>query len=136
MMSLSANQVEPPGQAPSSTQPLPDPQPRHPLRREGAFRIEPLTPAEQALEDAMNRSDSPPASESVLGKRTHGEDEVDNGDGNTDPDEDASSRESQPPSISNVTATTLRYASKKKLRPEQRDEVEVFLSVSFIVDQL
>jgi hypothetical protein len=84
----------------------PDAQPRRPLRREGAFRIEPLTPAEQALEDAMNRLSSPPP-EPVLGKRTHNEDEADNGDDNTEPDEDASNRESQPPSISNVTATTL-----------------------------
>ncbi|KJA14234.1 hypothetical protein HYPSUDRAFT_208899 [Hypholoma sublateritium FD-334 SS-4] len=30
--------------------------------------------------------------------------------------------------MSNLTAATLRYATKKKLRPEQRDEVEAFFS--------
>jgi hypothetical protein len=133
--SLPATQVGPAaielpsGQPPSSNQLLPSSQPCRPLHREGAFRIELLTPSEQALEDAMNRPSSPPP-QSVLGKRTHDGDGADNDDIDTEPDKDAPSRESQPPSISNVIATSLRYASKKKLCPEQRGEVEVFLSVS------
>jgi hypothetical protein len=119
--------------------PLNSSQPRHPIQREGAFRIERLTEVEQALEDAMNRSSSPPP-EDVLGKRTREEGEP--GDGNdTEPDEEGTSRtsergtptarsQSSQPSISNITASTLRYASKKKLRPEQRDELDTFLLVS------
>jgi hypothetical protein len=38
--------------------------------------------------------------------------------------------------ISNVTGSTQRYASKKKLRPKQHDEVDAFLLVSAIIDML
>lgn len=104
-----------------------------PLQREGAFRFETLTPEEMALEDAMNRSSPPPQ---ILGKRTHN-DEGDEGD-TTEPDEDSprngeqDSLASSKPSISNVTISSQRYASKKKLRPEQRDELDAFLLVSFL----
>ena len=82
-----------------------------------------VSPVEQALQDAMLRSSPPP--EQVLGKRTH--DEQDGGD--TEPDED-SSVAALAPSLSNVTSASLRYATHKKLRPEQRDELEAFLQVS------
>lgn len=42
--------------------------PPHPLRREGAFCFQGLTPAEQAMEEAMMAPSSPPLPESVLGK--------------------------------------------------------------------
>jgi hypothetical protein len=121
-----------PGQLPPSLQPPPGSQPRRPPHREGAFRFENLTPAEQALEDAMNRVSSPPP-KSVLGKQTHDENEGDHGGGDTELDKDASTTQPQPPTISNLTAATLRYASKKKLRPEQRGDLEAFLLVSFVI---
>lgn len=101
-------------------------QPRRPLQREGAMIL--LSPAEQALEDAMLRSS--PTPEAVLGKRTRREsDDTDSGN-----ERDATPPPTQPqssiPSISNVTAAALRYAAHKKLRPEQRNELEAFLLVS------
>ena len=131
------NILLPPGQPSPSSQPPPGSQPRRPIRREGAVIFDSLTEAEQALEDAMNRLSSPPP-EPVLGKRTR---EGEPGDGNnsdTEPDgegdlQGASAALPELPSISNVTAATLRYASKKKLRPDQRVEVEAFLLVSFFI---
>lgn len=73
----------------------------------------------------MLRSSPPP--EQVVGKRTRQED--DDGGIDTEPDEDSPStyQQSLPPSVSNVADATRRYALKKKLRPEQRDEVDAFL---------
>ena len=120
----------PPPQTPPWSQPPLSSRPHRPLRREGAVIFDHLTQAEQAMEDAMLRSSSP-APEPVLGKRTCEEDEQ------TEPDEDATStpRQSQlpPPSISNVIASTLQYALKKKLRPEQHDEMDAFLLVSSFI---
>jgi len=87
-----------------------------------------LSPAEQALQDALLRCSPPP--EPVLGKRPHQED--DNG---SDGNEDTSTLppmqpQTSLPSISNVTAVALEYATHKKLHPEQRDELETFLLVS------
>ena len=103
------------------SQPVSTPQARRSLQREGAMIL--LSPVEQALQDAMLRSSPPP--EQALGKRTH--DEQDGGD--TEPDED-SSVAALAPSLSNVASASLRYATHKKLRPEQRDELEAFLQVS------
>ncbi len=89
-----------------------------------------LTPAERALEIAMSRSSPPP--EQVLGKRTHEQNDEQEG-GDTEPEEETSATpqaRSLAPSLSNVTAVTLRYATYKKLRAEQRDELEAFLQVS------
>ncbi|KAF8952144.1 hypothetical protein BDZ97DRAFT_1880774 [Flammula alnicola] len=108
-----------------ASQPLSTSQVRRPLQREGAIIL--LSPAEQALEDAMSRSSPPP--EQVLGKRTHEQDDEQEG-GDTEPEEGTSATaqaQSLPPSLSNVTAATLRYATYKKLRTEQRDELEAFL---------
>ena len=108
-------------------QPISSSQPHRPLRREGATIF--LSAAEQAMEDAMMRSS--PTPEPVLGKRTRLADDLTDGN-DTEPDNGSPST-TQPqslPSISNVAAATLRYASKKKLRPEQRDEVDAFLLVS------
>jgi hypothetical protein len=105
----------------------PIPSSHRPLRREGANIF--LSPAEQAMEDAMMRSS--PTPEPVLGKRTRRVDGPTDGN-DTEPDNESPST-TQPeslPSISNVAAATLRYAAKKKLRPEQRDEVDGFLLVS------
>jgi hypothetical protein len=98
-----------------------------PLRREGATFF--LSRAEQALEESMMSTSPPP--ESVLGKRTRGPGDTTDGN-DTEPDNGSpSTTEPQPlPSISNVAAATLRYALKKKLRPEQREEVDAFLLVS------
>lgn len=89
------------------------------------------------MEDAMLRSSPPP--EITLGKRARQGDGDDrrNQDGtDTDPEETPTSsttpRHSSLPSLSNVTAATLRYASKKKLRPDQRDEVDAFLLVCIV----
>jgi len=102
-----------------------------PVQREGAIYI--LTPAEQAVENAMLRSSPPP--EQVLGKRTHEQDDEQEG-GDTEPEEGTSATpqaRSLVPSLSNVTAATLRYATHKKLRAEQRDELEAFLRVSILL---
>lgn len=102
-----------------------------PVQREGAIYI--LTPAEQALENSMLRSSPPP--EQVLGKRTHEQDDEQEG-GDTEPEEGTSATpqaRSLAPSLGNVTAATLRYATYKKLRAEQRDELEGFLRVSILL---
>jgi hypothetical protein len=78
------------------------------------------------MEDAMARASSSP--EPVLGKRSRHP-----ADGNdTEPDSDPPSTTlpQSLPSIGNIAAASLRYATKKKLRPEQRDEVDTFLLVS------
>ncbi len=115
-----------PSDAVESSQPIPNSHSHRPLQREGACYF--LSAAEQAMEDAMLRSSPPP--EPVLGKRTRQED--DDGNIDTEPDEDlpSTSQQSLPPSVSNVADASRRYALKKKLRPEQRDEVDVFLLVS------
>lgn len=105
--------------------PVTAPQPRRPLRREGAVII--LTPEEQLLQDAMLMSSSPPP-KPLLGKRTRDEDGDDEGE--HVPTSPAPQPETSSPSISNLTAVALRYATTKKLRPEQRDEAEAFLLVS------
>lgn len=101
-------------------------QANRPLRREGAVIL--LSTAEQALEDAMLRSSPPP--ESVLGKRSHEQDDEHEA-GDTEPEDVTPSpaTQSPAPSVGNVTAATLRYATCKKLRAEQRDELELFLNV-------
>ena len=77
----------------------------------------------------MLRSSPPP--EQVLGKRTHEQDNEQEG-GDTEPEEgtSATAQAQSLPSLGNVTAATLRYATYKKLRAEQRDELEAFLQVS------
>jgi hypothetical protein len=107
--------------------PISGSQSHRPLRREGATFF--LSQAEQDVEESMMRSSPPP--ESVLGKRTRRLDDTTDGN-DTEPDNGSPSiTEPQPlPSISNVAAATVRYALKKKLRPEQREEVDAFLLVS------
>ena len=122
--------------APSNTSPAGSPTPsrasvpasqaHRPLQREGAIIL--LSPAEQALEDAMLRSSPPP--EQMLGKRTH--EQSDGQEGDTEPEEGTSATAqalSLAPSLGNLTAATLRYATNKKLCAEQRDELEAFLHV-------
>lgn len=108
-------------------------QSHRPLRREGAIIFP--SAAEQALMDAMERSSPPP--EPLLGKRTHdGQDNEQEAGDTTEPDEGGSTTDStraQEPSFGNITVATLRYASHKKLRSEQRDEVEAFLQVSIFI---
>jgi len=131
-----AAQVGPASSQPHTPPRQPLPNVPRPLRREGAFCFQGLTPAEQAMEEAMMASSSPPP-ESVLGKRRRSVGEpVDGGD--TEPDEQGLSTtrpQSELPSITNVAATVLRYATTKKLRPEQRDEVDAFLLVSIVLLQ-
>ena len=109
---------------PQASQMISAPLPRPPLRREGAIIL--LSAAEQAMEDAMLRSS--PTPEPVLGKRTHNSPDGDD----TEPDDEPTTTQSDSslPLSSNVAAATVRYAAKKKLRPEQRDEVDAFLLVS------
>lgn len=100
-----------------------------PLQREGAQYF--VSEAEQALEEAMMRSSPPP--EPLLGKRVRDDDQPGDDDHDTEPDEEGSSTTHPQlliPSMSNLTAATLRYASKKKLRADQHDEVKAFFSVS------
>jgi hypothetical protein len=89
------------------------------------------------MEDAMLQSSSPPP-ESVLGKRTHREGEPGHGSDTELDEEGSSTTQSQPapPSIRNVTGLVQQFVSKKKLRPEQRDEVDTFLLVSDLIDVL
>jgi len=108
---------------PQTSLPIPDSYTRRPLQRDGARYF--LSAAEQAMEDAMLRSSPPP--ETLLGKRTR--QGGDDGNIDTEPDEDPPSTPQQP-SVSNVADASRRYALKKKLRPEQRDEVDAFLLVS------
>lgn len=107
-----------------SSQPVSTSQGRHPLRREGAVIF--LSPSEQALQDAMLRSSPPP--EPLLGKRAHEQEDVD-----TEPEEEGTSATGlappPAPSFSNVSVAASRYATHKKLRAEQRDELEAFLQV-------
>jgi len=101
------------------------------LRREGAI-ANILSAQEQALADAMMQSSSP-LPESILGRRSRAEDDIGEP-GDPDPDPDTTPRASaQTASISNIMAIALRYASKKKLRQEQRDEVDIFLTASAFV---
>ena len=88
-----------------------------------------LSAAEQAMADAMARSS--PVPEPVLGKRTYeaGEQTDDDDDEPNDESPSAMQPQSTLPGSTNLAAATLRYAAKKKLRPEQRDEVDAFLLV-------
>jgi hypothetical protein len=120
---------------PASSQPYNTP-PRQPcpLQREGAFCFQGRTAAEQAMEEAMMAMSSPPP-EPVLSKWRRSVNELPDG-GDTEIDGQGSSTtrlQSELPSITNVTATVLRYAAMKKLHPEQRDEVDAFLSVSVVL---
>ncbi len=129
-MSLTPSITESPNplNVPPTTQEFP---PR-PLRREGAAFF--LTVAEQALMDAMDRSSPPP--EPILGKRASRQDTDQDGGDVTEPEEGDSATETARPQESSpnvITAATLRYASRKKLRSEQRDEVEAFLQVSSLM---
>ena len=120
MASPTAQSQQPPVTLPPQSHP-------RPLRREGAQYF--LSAAEEALEAAMMRSSSP-VEESALGKRVREGDESIDHDGSEPDAEPASSQQQQvQPSLGNVISSTLRYAARKKLRPEQRDEVEAFLSV-------
>ncbi len=69
--------------------------------------------------------------EPALGKRTRdeggAEDNDSTGPGDGKPLPSAAMRPQVQPSLSNVITATLQYAARKKLRPEQRNEVEVFL---------
>ena len=131
---MASTSSTPAGSPDASTAQSQPPQPvstsqRRLLQREGAVYI--LSPAEQALEDAMLRSSPPP--EQVLGKRTHEEDDEEDPDGDTELEEGTSTSaqaQSLAPSLGNITGITLRYATYKKLRAEQRDELEAFLQVS------
>ena len=116
-----------------STAPVPTatalPQVR-PLQREGAVIL--YSAAEQALEGAMLRSSpEPDPSDTLLSKQTR--DPNDTQDGNdTEPDDEGETPTTEPPAFttSNIRAATLRYASQKKLRTDQRGELDVFLQAS------
>lgn len=116
---------------PSAAAPGAPPQPR-PLRREGAMIL--LTREEQDLEEAMNRSSpAPDPSDTmpVIGKRTRDSNGDDQGGDDTEPDDDMPAiPQLTVPTISNITTTTLRYAAQKRLRTEQRGELDYFLQVS------
>ena len=102
-----------------------------PVQREGAIYI--LTSAEQAIENAMLRSS--PLPEQVLGKRTHEQDDEQEG-GDTEPEEGTSATPQARLLVhllSNVTTVTLQYATHKKLHAEQWDELEGFLQVSILL---
>jgi hypothetical protein len=105
------------------------------LHREGAIPNL-LSAAEQTLVDAMRQSSSPPP-ESVLGRRTRDDDDVGANDTGEDldvtPRASAQAMNNSTNIISNVSAMALRYASRKKLRPEQRDELDAFLTVSNLI---
>ncbi|KJA18026.1 hypothetical protein HYPSUDRAFT_205753 [Hypholoma sublateritium FD-334 SS-4] len=103
---------------------VPPTQPR-PLHREGAMFI--LTPEEQALELAMLRS-SPAPETSALGKRTRDDDNEAHDGTDTEPDSEAPlTSQVLAPTSSNVTTASLRYATQKRIRSEQRGELDAFL---------
>ena len=113
---------------------------RRPLQREGACYLpsaaERAMEAERVMEAAMMRSSSPLV-ETALGKRVHEgndleDDDAAESDGEGPPPVEATAPHALP-LLSNLIAATLRYASRKKLRPEQCDEIEGFLSVSTLL---
>lgn len=88
---------------------------------------------EQALEDAMLRS-SPEPEVSALGKRTRGNDAEDHDGTDTEPDsETPPTLPDIVPTLSNVTSSSLRYATQKRLRSEQRGELDTFLLASTLL---
>lgn len=119
-------------------------QPTRLLRRQHAVIF--LTPAEQSIADAMVRSSPPPqASSSTLGKRLRrpSSGEEDDGDA-TDIDTDLPSTagvvaRTEAPSLSllalppaapvGTPLSTVLQPVSKKLRVEQREEVDAFLKV-------
>lgn len=118
--------AQPQAQAPPPTSSA---QSLRPLQREGAMIF--LNNHEQELHDAMMRS-SPPPELSILGKRPRQEGHPPDA-GDTDVEDDGPSpMQSQAitPTFSNVAAACLRHASKKKLRADQCNDLEVFLVVS------
>lgn len=129
VLSMSGGPPDPSSMSqPKAHQPASTTQARRPLQREGAIIL--LSPAEQALEDVMPRSS--PSPEPILGKRTYEQDGEQDG-GDTEHEEEASATlqtQSLAPLVGNVTAATFRYATHKKLRVEQRSELEAFLQVS------
>ena len=122
-LTMATNTPNPLPAAPPATQ-------LRPLRREGAIIL--LSREEQALEDAMLRSDSPEPEASTLGKRNRANDSEDHDGSDTEPDLEAPTTTSQTlvPTSSNITAASLRYATQKRLRSEQRGELDAFLSAS------
>ena len=122
-----------PTMATNTPNPLPAAPPAtqtRPLRREGAIIL--LSRGEQALEDAMLWSDSPEPEASTLGKRNRANDSEDHDGTDTEPDLEAPTTTSQTlvPTSSNITAASLRYATQKRLRSEQRGELDAFLLAS------
>ncbi|KAF8914281.1 hypothetical protein CPB84DRAFT_1841008 [Gymnopilus junonius] len=123
---------------PMGTNPAQDPQqPAMPtssrmLQREGA-QIFPSA-SQTAIEQAMLRSSPPP--EPLLGKRMRENNDEDENE--PEPQAVEPSPSDGPPqtvmlSISNVNAATLRYATFKKLRPDQWDEIDSFLLAKIYV---
>jgi hypothetical protein len=119
---------------PAASPVISQPAQTRPLRRESAIVI--LSSEERALEDAMLRS-SPVPDPTVLGKRTRSDnddEQLEEGDNNTEQGSESETpltlQPSVIPTISNVTVATLRYATQKRLRAEQRGELEAFLLVS------
>ena len=78
------------------------------------------------MEDAMMRASSLP--EPVPGKQPHHS--ADGNDTQSHSDLPLTTLPQLSPSIGNIAAVSLRYATKKKLCPKQRDEVDTFLLVS------
>lgn len=110
-----------PATTPSAAQP-------RPLRREGAMIF--LSSEEQALEEAMLRS-SPEPEASALGKRTRGDDDEAHDGTDMEPDSEIPpALQNVAPTLSNVTAASLRYATQKRIRSEQRGELDAFLLAS------
>lgn len=79
----------------------------------------------------LRSSPEPDPSDTLLGKRTRDPNNNQDGD-DTEPDDDGETSTTQPPAFttSNIRAATLRYASQKKLRTDQRGELDVFLQAS------
>ena len=88
------------------------------------------TAQERALEEAMLRS-SPEPEVPTFRKRTRGDDDEGRNGDDTEPESDTPP--TLPPLVptsSNVTAASLRYATQKRIRSEQRGELDTFLLVS------
>lgn len=132
-----------PSPPPANRPHAPTVHPSRRLRRQNAIII--LSPTEQALADAMVQSSPPPpdpSPSSILGRRARSDGGEDSGD-STEPDTSnppprGATAPAQPTLNSlqspqgRVAADLRRYAFAKKLRTEQRDQVEDFLMVSGI----
>ena len=81
----------------------------------------------------LRSSPEPDASDSLLGKRTRDATGNSQDGDETEPEDDGPPpivEPAEPIPLGNIRAATLRYASQKRIRTDQRGELDAFLEVS------